>query len=73
LTPLSPPQTLSVAIITKNEETNLARTLSSVQFADEIVILDSASTDRTTEIARSFNAGSSTKTGRVSPDRRTRH
>jgi len=53
---MSPPQTLSVAIITKNEEANLARTLASVQFADEIVILDSASTDRTVEIARSFNA-----------------
>ena len=52
----SPPHTLSVAIITKNEEANLARTLSSVQFADEIVVLDSASTDRTKEIARSFNA-----------------
>jgi glycosyltransferase involved in cell wall biosynthesis len=47
---------LSVAIITKNEEANLARTLASVQWADEIVILDSASTDRTVEIARSFNA-----------------
>jgi glycosyltransferase involved in cell wall biosynthesis len=56
LTRLSPPQTLSVAIITKNEEANLARTLASVQFADEIIILDSASTDRTVEIARSFNA-----------------
>jgi glycosyltransferase involved in cell wall biosynthesis len=51
-----PPPTLSVAIITKNEEENLARTLASVQFADEIVVLDSASTDRTVEIARSFNA-----------------
>jgi len=51
-----PPQTLSVAIITKNEEANLGRTLASVQFADEIVILDSASTDRTVEIARSYNA-----------------
>jgi len=50
------PPTLSVAIITKNEEANLARTLASVQFADEIVILDSASTDRTVEIARAFNA-----------------
>jgi len=50
------PQTLSVAIITKNEEENLARTLASVQFADEIIVLDSASTDRTVEIARSFNA-----------------
>jgi glycosyltransferase involved in cell wall biosynthesis len=47
---------LSVAIITKNEEANLARTLASVQFADEIIILDSASTDRTVEIARSFHA-----------------
>src|ERR1017187_10143868 len=53
---MSPPQTLSVAIITKNEEANLARTLASVQFADEIIILDSASTDRTVEIARTFNA-----------------
>jgi glycosyltransferase involved in cell wall biosynthesis len=50
------PPMLSVAIITKNEEANLARTLASVQFADEIVILDSASTDRTVEIARAFNA-----------------
>jgi glycosyltransferase involved in cell wall biosynthesis len=47
---------LSVAIITKNEEANLARTLASVQFADEIVVLDSASTDRTQEIARDFHA-----------------
>jgi glycosyltransferase involved in cell wall biosynthesis len=47
---------LSVAIITKNEEANLPRTLASVQFADEIVVLDSASTDRTVEIARAFNA-----------------
>jgi len=47
---------LSVAIITKNEEANLARTLASVQFADEIVVLDSASTDRTVEIAREYNA-----------------
>jgi glycosyltransferase involved in cell wall biosynthesis len=46
------PQTLSVAIITKNEEANLARTLASVQFADQIVVLDSGSTDRTVEIAR---------------------
>jgi glycosyltransferase involved in cell wall biosynthesis len=50
------PPMLSVAIITKNEEANLARTLASVQFADEIVVLDSASTDRTVEIAREFNA-----------------
>ncbi len=50
------PPLLSVAIITRNEERNLARTLSSVRFADEIVIVDSASTDRTQEIAREFHA-----------------
>ncbi|QHN04376.1 glycosyltransferase family 2 protein [Granulicella sp. WH15] len=47
---------LSVAIITLNEEHNLARTLASVSFADEIVIVDSNSTDRTVEIAESFGA-----------------
>src|SRR5258705_3369145 len=48
--------TLSVAIITLNEADNLARTLASVRFADEIVLVDSGSTDRTVEIARSFGA-----------------
>jgi glycosyltransferase involved in cell wall biosynthesis len=50
------PSTLSVAIITLNEEANLARTLASVHFADEIILVDSNSTDRTTEIAQSFGA-----------------
>jgi glycosyltransferase involved in cell wall biosynthesis len=50
------PSTLSVAIITLNEEANLARTLASVQFADEIILIDSGSTDSTTEIAQSFRA-----------------
>ncbi|MGA2897158.1 MAG: glycosyltransferase family 2 protein [Acidobacteriaceae bacterium] len=49
-------QTLSVAIITKNEEANLPRTLASVRFAEQIVVLDSGSTDRTVEIARAANA-----------------
>ena len=48
--------TLSVAIITFNEEANLRRTLESVKWADEIVIVDSGSTDRTCEIAREFGA-----------------
>jgi glycosyltransferase involved in cell wall biosynthesis len=44
---------LSVVLITKNEEANLARTLASVMaLADEIIIVDSGSTDRTLEIAR---------------------
>ncbi len=47
---------LSVAIVTFNEEENLARTLSSIAWADQIVIVDSGSTDRTLEIAHTFNA-----------------
>lgn len=50
----SPRKSLSVAIITKNEEANLYRTLKSVQWADEIVIVDSGSTDATMEIAKAF-------------------
>ena len=51
-----PRSTLSVALITLNEEDNLPRTLASVRFADEVVVIDSGSTDRTVEIARSFGA-----------------
>ena len=51
-----PRSTLSVAIITFNEADNLERTLASVRFADEIVVVDSGSTDRTVEIANSFGA-----------------
>ena len=48
--------TLSVAIITLNEEANLPRTLASVAWADEIVIVDSGSTDTTRAIAESHGA-----------------
>lgn len=47
---------LSVAIITKNEEHNLPRTLASVKWADEVIVVDSGSTDRTVEIARRLGA-----------------
>jgi glycosyltransferase involved in cell wall biosynthesis len=46
--------TLCVAIITLNEEANLPRTLASVVWADEIVIVDSGSTDETRAIAQSY-------------------
>ncbi|MCX6244485.1 MAG: glycosyltransferase family 2 protein [Bacteroidetes bacterium] len=47
-------QKLSVVIITHNEEENILRCLSSVkEIADEIVVVDSFSTDRTAEICRS--------------------
>jgi glycosyltransferase involved in cell wall biosynthesis len=48
--------TLSIAMIARNEEANLPRTLDSVRWADEIVIIDSGSTDRTPEIALSYGA-----------------
>ncbi len=46
-------------MIAMNEEANLARTLESVRWADEIVLVDSGSTDRTLEIAKSFGAKTS--------------
>jgi len=49
-------KTLSVALITLNEAANLERTLASVRFADEIVIVDSGSTDHTVPIAEEFGA-----------------
>ena len=48
--------TLSVAMIARNEEKNLPRTLEAVKWADEIVIVDSGSMDRTPEIAKAFGA-----------------
>ena len=47
---------LSVLIITKNEEKNLSECMKSVSFADEIIILDDESTDRTCEMAQVLGA-----------------
>jgi glycosyltransferase involved in cell wall biosynthesis len=47
---------LSVAIVAMDEEANIGRTLASVAWADEIVLVDSGSKDRTSEIAREQGA-----------------
>jgi len=52
----SMPKTLSIVVVTLNEAANLPRTLASAGFAKEVVIVDSGSTDATTEIAQSFGA-----------------
>ena len=53
--------TLSVVVITKNEARVIARCLESVAWADEIIVLDSASTDGTPDIARTLQAKVTTR------------
>src|SRR5277367_4956830 len=50
------PVRISVPIVACNEAANLRRTLASVTWVDEIVLIDSGSTDETVAIAREFNA-----------------
>jgi len=50
------PVTFSIVVITYNEESNIGRLLESVRQADEHIVLDCGSTDRTLEIARAFGA-----------------
>jgi glycosyltransferase involved in cell wall biosynthesis len=45
---------ISVTIITKDEEKNISDCLKSVEWADEIIVVDSESTDRTVELAKQF-------------------
>ena len=47
---------LSVTIITKDEEADIAGAIASVAWADEILVVDSHSTDRTVEVARKSEA-----------------
>ncbi|HUR30570.1 MAG TPA: glycosyltransferase family 2 protein [Saprospiraceae bacterium] len=55
--PSSNQYSLSVVMMTFNEEANIERCLKSVEgVGDEILVLDSFSTDRTVEIARSMGA-----------------
>lgn len=45
---------LSIIVIAKNEENRIKTCLESVKWADEIILVDNNSTDKTVEIARSY-------------------
>jgi len=47
---------LSVTVITRNEADNIAAALESVAWADEILVVDSESTDETVTIARRYTS-----------------
>ena len=48
--------TLCIGILTMNEERRIAQCIQSAQFADQIVVMDSGSTDRTLEVAKEMGA-----------------
>ncbi|MEK6647325.1 MAG: glycosyltransferase family 9 protein [Candidatus Firestonebacteria bacterium] len=48
------PNKISAVIITKNEEENILGCLKTISFADEIIVVDSESTDNTVEICKKF-------------------
>jgi glycosyltransferase involved in cell wall biosynthesis len=45
---------LSVTVIALNQEDHISECLASASFADEIVVVDTGSTDRTVEVARTY-------------------
>ena len=45
---------ISVTVITKDEEKNISDCLASVKWADEIIVVDSESNDRTVDLAKQF-------------------
>ena len=47
---------LSATIITLNEEKNIAKAIQSVSFANEIIVVDSGSSDKTCQIAKDMGA-----------------
>lgn len=64
-------KTVSVVINTLNEEANMAECLGSLKWADEIIVVDQFSDDKTAEIAKEFGAKVYThkRTGFVEPAR----
>jgi glycosyltransferase involved in cell wall biosynthesis len=53
---MNPPPSLTVVIVAKNEARNIGDCIASVAFADEILVLDSGSTDPTAALARAAGA-----------------
>ena len=47
---------ISAIIITKNEEASIGKCLDSISWVDEIIVLDSGSTDKTVKISKSYGA-----------------
>lgn len=47
---------ISAIIITKNEESAIERCITSLSFADEVIVIDAESTDRTVELAKQLGA-----------------
>jgi glycosyltransferase involved in cell wall biosynthesis len=56
MTSPSGPPTLACVVITKNEEANIRDCLLSAQWANELIVVDSESCDKTVEFARAFGA-----------------
>ena len=53
---MSSEPTLSVVVVAKNEARNIAECVASARFADEVLVLDSGSTDATVALAREAGA-----------------
>lgn len=53
---MNPENNISVVVLTKNEEQTLAQCLAFLHWCSEVVVVDSASIDRTTQIAREMGA-----------------
>jgi len=56
---------VSVLVLTRNEEANIAECLESLRWAAEVLVVDSMSTDRTVEIAEALGANGAVVTYRV--------
>lgn len=53
---MSKPNSLSIVIVAKNEERNITECIASSLFADEVLVLDSGSSDATVSLARAAGA-----------------